>query len=340
MAIKKTLYKFIKFVVIFSLIGAIFISWAFYAAIYKWRSSVQAEIEIVPGSSVQTISRQLAEQKVITTPKIFDVFARVRGVGQKMRAGEYVFPQGITLNEVMEKIIKGDVVKYQIKIIEGWTIADIASYLRKNPVIRNQAIVDRFESLTHDPVYIETLGFKGIKSLEGYLFSDTYNVLRPHKAEDLIERFVARFKEIYSDDFEKLTKERNLSQQEIITLASIIEKETGDVNERPLIASVFFNRLKDGMALQSDPTVIYGLKNFDGNLRKRDLGNPHPYNTYRHAGLPPGPICNPGKASIKAVFFPATTQYLYFVSKNDGTHFFSKTLAEHSKVVTNYQLKR
>nr|HPM41451.1 endolytic transglycosylase MltG [bacterium] len=131
---------------------------------------------------------------------------------------------------------------------------------------------------------------------------------------------------------------KKLSDGELLALASVVEKETGDGGERPLVASVFFNRLRTGMPLQSDPTIIYGLKDYDGNIRRSDISNPHPYNTYVHAGLPPGPICNPGRASISAVFNPAQSDYLYFVSRKDGTHEFSRTLSEHNRAVGRYQL--
>jgi UPF0755 protein len=172
--------------------------------------------------------------------------------------------------------------------------------------------------------------------LEGYLFPDTYQFGRGISPSLIIDAMVKRFWQMVGPLTDR-AKETGMTMQEIVTLASIVEKETGQPSERPLIASVFLNRLKSGMRLESDPTVIYGLENFDGNLRKKDLVQRSPYNTYVIHGLTPGPICNPGLESIKAVIFPAKTDYLYFVSKNDGSHHFSRTLSEHNQAVERYQ---
>ena len=175
-------------------------------------------------------------------------------------------------------------------------------------------------------------------STEGYLFPDTYVLSKGMGARQILDLMINRFWQV----FNSLVQGRDLpmSIREIVTLASIVEKETGLAEERPVIASVFLNRLKKRMRLESDPTVIYDLKDFDGNLTKKHLQAPSPYNTYRHLGLPPGPIANPGRASLEAVLKPAQTSYLYFVSKNDGSHFFSSTLKEHNRAVVRYQKRR
>ena len=159
--------------------------------------------------------------------------------------------------------------------------------------------------------------------------------------EDVIRHMYGKFRAVFTPEFEKRARELGFSRREIVTLASIIEKETGDPGERPLISAVFHNRLKKGIRLQSDPTVIYGMWNrFDGNLRKRDLQEKTPYNTYRIGGLPAGPIANPGIDSIRAALYPADVDYLYFVSRNDGSHAFSGTLEEHNRNVWKYQKRR
>jgi UPF0755 protein len=174
-------------------------------------------------------------------------------------------------------------------------------------------------------------------SLEGYLFPSTYYVTRRTTPAELVRRMVRQFQESTRDLDWSGAADRKLSRHQIITLASIIEKETSQDDERPLVAAVFSNRLARRIPLQSDPTIIYALPNFNGNLRRVDLGVKSPYNTYRVAGLPPGPIANPGLASLEAALHPAPVKYLYFVSKNDGTHYFSSTLAEHQKAVARYQ---
>ncbi len=320
-------------------LSAVFIGWSFYAAIYKWRSPVGTTVEIEPGSPVVAIAEKLAQNQVIKTPGVFTAYVKLRGMSSKLKAGEYEFPAGMTAAQVVEKLYRGDVKKYYLQIIEGWTIKDIIKYLSDHPVVKDPAILSDFERLVKDKAYIESLGFTDIATLEGYLFPDTYEVVKPKDAQEIIKIMTNRFKEIYSPEWDALAKNANLTQKDVITLASIVEKETGKADERPIIASVFLNRLKQNMPLQSDPTVIYGIPDFDGNLRKSDLENMNnPYNTYVRLGLPPGPISNPGKASIEAVLRPMATDYLYFVSKNDGSHAFASTLEEHNRNVSQYQL--
>jgi UPF0755 protein len=173
--------------------------------------------------------------------------------------------------------------------------------------------------------------------LEGYLFPETYYFARATKPKDVIRTMVDGVKQLWTPELEAQAKRLHLTLHEVLTLASVVEKETGIREERELIAAVFHNRLRRRIPLQSDPTVIYGLTAFDGNLRKRDLLDPSPYNTYRIQGLPPGPIASPGADSIKAALFPSASPYLYFVSRNDGTHYFSASLEEHNRAVEKFQ---
>lgn len=340
-SLKKTFRRILIIIVILAILVIGFVGWSFHAAIYKWQSPEAATVEIEHGLAVQAIAQMLADNGVIRTPQIFSAYVRIRGLGSKVKAGEYEFPAGLNANDVLNMLVKGEVKKYQLQIIEGWTIKDIVKDLSDLQFLKDPAIPQEFERLVRDKAFIESLGFKDIPSLEGYLFPDTYEVLRPKTADEIIKRLVARFREIYTPETTALVDKLGQTQQQIVTLASIIEKETGKNEERPLISSVFWNRLKQNMPLQSDPTIIYGIPNFNGNLTREDLDNgANPYNTYMHLGLPPGPICNPGKSSIDAALQPAGTKYLYFVSKNDGTHIFSENLEEHQRAVAQYQLGR
>lgn len=273
-----------------------------------------AEITVEEGQTLRQIAQQLERSGVIRNANVFIAYAVLSSRAKKLQSGDYRFDKKISTHRVLEKLVKGEVILHKVQIIEGWTVRQIANYLKTLDFIGDPTFADEFLELA--------------KEHEGYLFPETYRFSKRAAPRDYVETFLKTFRNFYPDP-----------KPEVVTLASIIEKETGLDAERPLIASVFYNRLKKGMGLASDPTVIYGLKNFDGNLRKEDLSNPHPYNTYVHAGLPPGPICNPGRASIQAALNPEQTDYLYFVSKNDGSHHFSSTLAEHNQAVRKYQPK-
>lgn len=321
------------------LVGSGVVVSSVYIAATRWRSVAVQEIEIKPGMSVRRIARQLTLTGVIRTPKLFEIYARVKGVSGGLRAGTYEFPAGMTMPAVLDKIAKGDVKTYLFTVVEGWTVKDIAQRLENQPFLEGRNVPGDFLGIVRDGDYIKSLGLEGVSSLEGYLFPDTYLLGRPTSADELIRRMVGRFKGVWGAVSGSAPDGMGTDQHKIVTLASMVEKETGLASERPLIAAVFLNRLKKGIPLQSDPTVIYGLPNFDGNIRKRDLSDPHPYNTYVRAGLPPGPICNPGKASLEAVLHPTKVDYLYFVSRNDGSHFFSERLADHMMAVRKYQVE-
>jgi UPF0755 protein len=205
--------------------------------------------------------------------------------------------------------------------------------LAERGIIDNQ---EAFLSLAFSSDFAAGLGIAG-DGVEGYLFPDTYLFSKEVAPAEVIKTMVENFKRVYAPDFSLRAAELGMTDREVVTLASIIEKETGLAEERPLISAVFHNRLKLGIPLSSDPTVIYGIADFDGNLRKRDLEKKTPYNTYLIRGLPPGPIANPGRSSILAALYPAPVKYLYFVSRNDGSHHFSATIREHNEAVRRYQ---
>lgn len=290
------------------------------------------EIIVIPsGAGPVEIGRILEEKKIIRSARAFHYLVRYRDVGQKLRAGEHLLDAGMSADEVVESLVKGRLKLYRLTVPEGLNMMETARLIET----RNLAQAVEIKTLFQNKKFIRSLGLK-VEALEGYLFPETYYFVAGTRAEAIVRAMVRRFIQVWTT-LEKMARESGLSRHEIVTLASIIEKETGRNSERSLIAAVFLNRLKRKMPLQSDPTVIYGLKDFDGNLIRRHLETYTPYNTYQFTGLPPGPIANPGQASLKAVLQPADVNYLYFVSKNDGTHYFSRNLADHNRAVSRYQ---
>jgi UPF0755 protein len=220
-----------------------------------------------------------------------------------------------------------------VTIPEGYNVRMISALLAE----KGLGDADRFEELAMDTEFSRSLGIPS-DTLEGFLFPDTYSWPKGLSEEDILRRMTAKYKTVFTKTMRSRAQELGMTELEAVTLASIIEKETGAPEEREQVSAVFHNRLKKGYRLQTDPTVIYGLEDFDGNLTKKDLRTDHPYNTYTRSGLPAGPIANPGKASLEAALNPAKVSYLYFVSRGDGTHVFSDTLVEHNKAVAIYQL--
>jgi UPF0755 protein len=237
----------------------------------------------------------------------------------------------MTPSAVLSRLVRGEVIQYPIIIPEGCNIYQIAEILEQSKVCSKKIFLEKVQ----DPGLIQALGLEG-DSLEGYLFPDTYNFPKGLGEEQVIRQMVSRFKTVWSS-LAKRAETLGLSQRDVVILGSMIEKEAKDDQERRFIAAVFHNRLNRGMALQSDPTAIYGVKEKRGSITRGDLQRRTPYNTYIISGLPKGPIANPGFKSLQAVLNPAEVNYLYFVSKNDGTHFFSNTLQEHNWAVAKYQ---
>ena len=296
-------------------------------------SAKEVVVEVAEGSSLTLVAQRLADAGIITHPAYFVLLGRLTGAQRAIQAGDYALQATMRPTEVMHKLISGEVVQTAVTIPEGLTIQEIAAQLEAQGLMPAQA----FLAATDDPTIRAEAG-AGVPSLEGYLFPSTYYVSRRTRPSELVRRMVHQFQESTRTLDWPRAAEWRLSRHQIVTLASIIEKETSRDDERPLVAAVFYNRLKRRMPLQSDPTVIYALPDFDGNIHRADLKVASPYNTYRVTGLPPGPIANPGLASLEAALHPATADYLYFVSKNDGTHYFSATLAEHQKAVARYQV--
>ncbi len=285
------------------------------------------------GSGLRTIAAQLEERGLIKGNNLFMLWAYARGGARDIKAGEYSLNQSMTPVKILHMLTSGAVKTYSFTIPEGLSAEGIADLLQRRNLVNKRD----FDYLIRDKALVASYNVDG-KSLEGYLFPDTYVISRDIGARDLIDLMVKRFWEV----FNSLVRGQRptMPVKDIVTLASIVEKETGLAEERPVIASVFLNRLKKRMRLESDPTVIYGLEDFGGDLKRKDLRAPSPYNTYLHRGLPPGPIANPGREALKAVIKPVKTDYLYFVSKNDGSHHFSSTLNEHNRAVYKYQKRR
>jgi len=293
-------------------------------------------VEIRRGASLGVIAAELREAGVLKNPVAFTLYARAMRLDRKVRSGEYEFSKGMTGREVLKKLVKGESKLYKITLIEGWTARQMAKHLAAKPFVPPDFEKD-FVSAAYDKFFAASLGIDA-GGLEGFLSPNTYLIERPRSAGWLVAYLVEQFNRLWTPAFELRAQELGMSKLQIVTLASIIEKESGVDSERPLISSVFHNRLKIDMPLQTDPTVIYGLKNYDGNIRKSDLRNPHAYNTYVRRGLPPGPIANPALSSIKAALWPAESSHLYFVAKGDGSgaHTFSSTLSEHNAAVRDY----
>lgn len=294
------------------------------------RRSGATEVKIAQGDSLTVIVRKLREQKVIANETLFSLWARLTGAEKKIHWGLYRFEASLSPRDVLDRLVAGKVVLESVTIPEGLTIKEIADLLDKMGISDKE----KFLAATEDTELLKTVGVEE-KGLEGYLFPSTYHFAPATPEKEIITTMVEQFRKASQPIL--AAAEGDLTAHELLTLASIIEKETGVESERQLVAGVFHNRLRRRMPLQSDPTVIYGLKDFDGNLRRKDLRDPNPYNTYMIPALPPGPICNPGLASIKAAVEPAEVSYLYFVSKNDGSHHFSSSLSEHVRQVKRYQ---
>jgi len=292
-------------------------------------------VVIEPGDGFRTITRKMNDLGLIQSPLKFRLLARVSGVHRKIKAGEYQLYGTMTPRQILDTLVEGDVLLYRVTIPEGYTLRQIAQTVAR----AGFGDADAFYRLTTDPEIVRQQQLEG-QSLEGYLFPDTYYFPKGFAQPKIIAAMTKRFRDDISDEWLVRAESLHLTLHQVVTLASIIEKETGAPAERPLIASVFHNRLKKKMRLETDPTVIYGIKDFDGNLTRKHLRTPTLYNTYVIKGLPPGPIASPGHAALEAALYPAETDYLFFVSRKDRTHQFSSNLKDHQKAVRKYQLRR
>ena len=290
------------------------------------------EFRISSGSSLRSAASQMREAGVDVNPDLLALLARWRGVATTIKAGSYAVNSGITPEQLLAKLARGDMTQGESTLVDGWTFAQWRARLDHHPDLKHE---------TRDLAEAEIAARLGIEGgrIDGWLFPDTY--LFDKQSSDL--ELFARAHRAMRKKLDGAWNERDLglpyrNPYEALIMASIIEKETGRADDRALVAAVFVNRLRKGLLLQTDPTVIYGLgEKFDGNLRKRDLQADTPYNTYTRSGLPPSPIAMPGAAAINAALHPAESDALYFVARGDGSSQFSKTLDEHNKAVSKYQ---
>ncbi len=314
-------------------IGILFYLQTAYSVSDKFKS---VPFKIERGMTLKRVSMQLKEKRLIKSSLSFQILAYIRGQQNKLMAGEFELSPSMPPLELLETITSGKTILYQVTIPEGLQIKEIANLLNDKKIVP----AEEFIKWAHSKELMKPLGVSA-SSLEGYLFPDTYRFSKNISAKDLVKKMTNTFlKKAVKPEYKKRAKELGFDFNEIVTLASIIEKETGQAKERKMISSVFHNRLKKNMRLQSDPTVIYAIPNFDGNIHKKDLSIKSPYNTYKVKGLPPGPIANPGHASILAALYPDSSKHLYFVSRQDGSHQFSNNLEDHNRAVRKYQLRK
>jgi len=290
---------------------------------------------IARGTGLAQVAQELEAQGLIRSARLFVLVARYRDQAGSLHAGEYLLSPALGADEVLDRLVAGRVRHYEVVIPEGLRATQIASRVEAAGLVSAQD----FLAAVSDPELAQALGVPADR-LEGYLFPETYRIPRGVDATTIARSMVEQFQRVWAE-LAPRAAEADLDLHSIVTLASIVEKETGAAEERPLIASVFLNRLERKMRLETDPTVIFGIPDFDGNLRRVHLEDAsNPYNTYRIRGLPPGPIASPGREALEAVLDPATSDYLFFVARGDGTHEFSVRYADHNRAVDRYQRKR
>jgi len=291
---------------------------------YRGYSSEEQFVDIPPGLSTRAIGSRLVAAGIVHDSLTFRAALWKSGRETRLRAGEYRFAEPLSPLQAVDKLRRGDVYVIHITFPEGLNVFDMSKIFESKGFGSAASFVDAG------------------RNFEGYLFPETYALSRHTDAPKLVRQMNDAFEGALTPEIRAAATARGLTVRQLATLASIVEKETGNPAERPIVASVYENRLRIGMPLQCDPTVIYALElagRYDGNIRRDDLSYDSPYNTYRYPGLPPGPIASPGLASLDAVVHPADSEYLYFVSRNDGSHVFAKTLAEHNRNVQKYQVE-
>lgn len=335
------LTKFIVFVLALLLLGggALTILGMSFLTTAPSASEEIVVFEVKPGESFKSVARHLEEQGLVSSAWKLELWARIRRSGSKVRVGEYALRRNFQPREIMSVLVNGKSIEYPVTIPEGSNRFEIADMLDKLKIVSREEFIE----LTGDEDVVEEMLGEPSSSLEGYLFPETYHLTKYTGAKGFVRMMVQRFKDNYAK-VQKLPgwSRGTMTDRQVVTLASIVEKETGAPEERPVISSVFHNRMRIKMPLQTDPTIIYGILLERGSwnkaLSRADLQRPHPYNSYLNQGLPPGPISNPGFEALKAAGMPAKSDYLFFVSRNDGTHVFSREYKQHQKAVSDFQL--
>lgn len=334
--------RLIRWLILVSLLLALVAGAAFYLIQrldepYRAWSGDEVFVEIPAGAGPRAIERRLVDAGVVRDGPTFRAALWLSGRARELKAGEYRFDRAVSPHDAIDAIAAGRVHRRLLTFREGLTLAEMARVVEE----RGFGTAAEFLAAAADPSPIRDLDPDAL-DLEGYLFPETYALPRNTPATDLVAQMVAHFKTAFDGPLREAAREQGLSVREVVSLAALVEKETGRPEERPLVAAVYRNRMKIGMGMQADPTVIYALQKagrYDGNISKADLAFDSPYNTYRTAGLPPGPIAAPGRASLEAALKPADVKYLYFVSRNDGSHAFAETLEDHNRNVQEWQVK-
>lgn len=321
-------------------VGGIWFVWNGFVNSPASTTSLEVVYEVRPGQTLTKVANDLEAQGLIKKAKLFLLLARLNGQQNSMKVGEYALNQNMKPTEVLDIITSGKSIGRNFTVAEGLNLFEIADIFGRVETTKKQ----EFWDLVNDPEFASQLVGERVRNLEGYLFPETYQITKYTDTKSVIRAMVARFLDVYRRDVEPLAQSSGMTRNQVVTLASIIEKETGAPEERPTISSVFHNRLRKGMMLQTDPTVLYGkarlLGRMEISITRSDLRMPTEYNTYVIRGLPPGPIASPGRAALYAAVQPAATDYLFFVSQNDGTHIFSKTYEDHRKGVEKFQIDR
>ncbi|HEY3044156.1 MAG TPA: endolytic transglycosylase MltG [Vicinamibacterales bacterium] len=304
---------------------------------YRGYQGAEQFVEIPAGAGSRTIGDRLVAAGIVRDALSFRVGLYISGKGRRLQAGEYRFDGAMTPIEVIDKLARGDVYVINITFPEGLNAAEMGKIFEMHGLGPASAFV----AAARDASPIKTID-PAARDLEGYLFPETYLLPRRTDAAKLVKLMTDRFAHVFTPELRQAAEDNGLTVRQAVTLASIVEKEASRLEERPLVAAVYANRLRIRMALQCDPTVIYALERagkYTGNLHRDDLDFDSPYNTYRYPGLPPGPIASPGRASLEAAVHPAQVDFLYFVSRNDGSHEFARTLDEHNRNVQKWQVQ-
>jgi UPF0755 protein len=304
---------------------------------YRGYLGTEQFVEIPPGTGTRAIGERLVAAGVVRDVLTYRFAIWISGQARSLKAGEYRFSEPMTPLDIIRKIARGDVYAINVTFPEGLTVAEMAKIFESHGL----GVASAFRDSAKDAGLVRALAPEAT-TLEGYLFPDTYQLSRRTDAARLARLMVDRFEKTITPEIRTAAVADGLTIHQVVTLASLIEKETARPEERPIVAAVYGNRLRAGIPLQCDPTVIYALERvgkYTGNLRRADLEFDSPYNTYRYRGLPPGPIASPSKSSLESAVHPASFDYLYFVSRNDGTHEFARTLAEHNRNVQKYQVE-
>lgn len=291
---------------------------------------VEKQLIVPQGATTQQIGNMLFEQGLIQNTLIFRLYVMQSKLDGKLKAGEYNFDTGLSTPVIIERLVKGENAYYSFTIPEGYTIRQIADKLEQNEFIDRGKFMDMVTRGKFDYDFLQGLP-EGPARLEGYLFPSTYNVTKKTTEEQIINMMLARFAEEITPEFREKAAQQGLNVHQAVTLASIVEREANKDDERPKVAAVFLNRIKKGWRLESCATIQYILGEPKARLLNKDLQIESPHNTYKYAGLPPGPIASPGRPSLQAVITPANVDYMFFVVSEDGKHVFSRTLAEHNR---------